>query len=289
MFDFMVGLVLEGGTFRGTFSAGFMDGLIEAGVKFPYVTGVSAGISNAASYVSGQFGRNIEIFEKYRNDKRYIGAGNYRKCKSYFGLDFVYDEIPNSLIPFDYESFRGSDTRFMVGVTNALTGRTEFLDGKGDTDKWVYLRASCAIPGYFPAIEIGGVPYYDGGIGCPICIKPAIRDGCSRNVILLTQPEGYIKKCGKGNIAMSQVIRRKYPAMEMALLTRHRLYNRQVAFCEELGRRGKALIFRPKEKLDSFQRDTAVLRQYWQEGYDMCLENIDMIKEFMGADVTGKI
>lgn len=60
----MTGLVLEGGTFRGTFSAGFMDALIEENIEFPYIVGVSAGISNAASYVSKQFGRNLEIFKK---------------------------------------------------------------------------------------------------------------------------------------------------------------------------------------------------------------------------------
>ena len=52
----MTGLVLEGGTFRGVFSAGFMDALIEQNIEFPYVIGVSAGISNAASYISKQFG-----------------------------------------------------------------------------------------------------------------------------------------------------------------------------------------------------------------------------------------
>ena len=121
----MTGLVLEGGTFRGTFSAGFMDALIEENIEFPYIVGVSAGISNAASYVSKQFGRNLEIFKKYRNDKRYVGAGNYMRCKSYFGLDFVYDEIPNKLVPFDYEEYHKYKGRFLVGVTNAETGKFE--------------------------------------------------------------------------------------------------------------------------------------------------------------------
>ena len=166
----MTGLVLEGGTFRGTFSAGFMDALIEENIEFPYIVGVSAGISNAASYVSKQFGRNLEIFKKYRNDKRYVGAGNYMRCKSYFGLDFVYDEIPNKLVPFDYEEYHKYKGRFLVGVTNAETGKFECFDGIRDTDKWQYLRASCAIPGYFPPIMINGKPYFDGGLASPISV-----------------------------------------------------------------------------------------------------------------------
>lgn len=277
----MTGLVLEGGTFRGVFSAGFMDALLENNIEFPYIVGVSAGISNAASYVSKQFGRNIEILRKYRNDKRYLGAGNFAKCRSYFGLDFVYDEIPNSLVPFDYDTFHSYKGKFMVGVTNARTGRLECFDGVKDTDKWQYLRASCAIPGYFPAIEIDGNDYFDGGLASPICIKQAIKDGCDKNVIILTQPKGFVKKCGKGNVIMSQIIKRKYPAMEMALLARHKLYNSQIRFCEELERRGKALIFRPEISLDSFQKNTAVLEQYWQMGYDACTENVQRIKDFI--------
>ncbi len=277
----MTGLVLEGGTFRGIFSAGFMDALLENDIMFPYVVGVSAGISNAASYISRQFGRNLEILKNYRNDKRYLGAGNYLKCGSCFGLDFVYDEIPNSLIPFDYDTFRSYSGKFMVGVTDAETGRLVCFNGTEDTEKWQYLRASCAIPGYFPAIKIDDGYYYDGGIASPVCIKRAIKDGCDKNIILLTQPEGFVKKCGKGNVIMSQLIKNKYPALEMALLGRHKLYNSQIKFCEELERRGKALIFRPAIKLDSFQSKTAVLEEYWKMGYDMCTENIDRIKDFI--------
>lgn len=277
----MTGLVLEGGTFRGIFSAGFMDALIEQSIEFPYIIGVSAGISNAASYVSKQFGRNIEILKKYRRDKRYMGAANFLKCKSFFGLDFVYDEIPNSLVPFDYETFHSFDGRFIVGVTNAETGKTEFLDGLSDTDKWQFLRASCAIPGFFPPIEINGNFYYDGGLACPICVKQALKDGCRRVVIILTQPEGFVKKCGKGNIFMGEVIKKRFPAIEAALLARHRIYNKQIKFCEELERHGKALIFRPSEKLDSFEKDAAVLEKTWQSGRELCLENIERIKAFM--------
>ncbi|MDE6132990.1 MAG: patatin family protein, partial [Oscillospiraceae bacterium] len=149
----MTGLVLEGGTFRGIFSAGVMDAFIEEGIEFPYIVGVSAGISNGASYVSKQFARNIDILEKYRNDKRYIGMRNYKKCRSMFGLDFVFGEIPQKLVPFDYETFKNYGGTCLVGVTNAETGKAEFKNILDDDENFMSLRATCAIPGYFPAIE----------------------------------------------------------------------------------------------------------------------------------------
>ena len=66
----MPGLVLEGGAFRGAYTDGVLDALLEYNILFPYVVGVSAGITNAYSYVSLQKGRNIQILEAYRADKR---------------------------------------------------------------------------------------------------------------------------------------------------------------------------------------------------------------------------
>ncbi len=277
----MTGLVLEGGTFRGIFSAGIMDAFIEEGIEFPYIAGVSAGISNGASYVSKQFERNIIILEKYRNDKRYLSMRNFAKCGSMFGLDFVFGEIPASLVPFDYEEFHRYTGKCLVGVTNALTGRPEFFNALDDDENFTFLRATCAIPGYFPAIMINGVPYFDGGLSCPIAIKQALKDGCSKAVILLTQPEGFVKKCGKGNIAVSQLVHKKYPEIEMLLLTRHRIYNKQIAFCNELERRGKAIIFRPQHKLNSFEKDEKVLRSVWREGYEMGKARAEEVRRFM--------
>lgn len=282
MKEAMTGLVLEGGTFRGVYSAGVMDAFLENGIEFPYVIGVSAGISNGVSYISKQFARNREIMDNYRNDKRYLGVGNFRKCKSVFGLDFVFGEIPNELIPFDYETYDNYKGIVRVGATNAETGKAEYFDGLDNGRNWKYLRATCAIPGMFPPAIINDKPYYDGGLACPIPIKQAIKDGCAKNVIILTQPEDFVKKCGKGNIVMSQLIKKKYPEIEMLLLDRHRIYNRQTAFIRELEKRGKALVFRPKVKLDSMEKDTARLREYWQMGYADGTSRIDEVKAFIG-------
>ena len=277
----MTGLVLEGGTFRCIFAAGVMDAFIEEGIEFPYIVGVSAGISNGVSYVSKQFARNIDILEKYRNDKRYIGMGNYKKCRSMFGLDFVFGEIPQKLIPFDHETFKQYSGKCLVGVTNAETGKEEFRNALDDDENFMSLRATCAIPGYFPAIEIDGKHYFDGGLASPICVKQALKDGCSKTVIILTQPEGFVKKCGKGNIAMSQLIKHKYPEMEMLLLVRHKIYNKQLDFCRELECRGKAVIFRPSHALNSFEKDERVLRETWQEGYEAGKARAEEVRKFM--------
>lgn len=72
----MTGLVLEGGAFRGLFTAGVLDALLDIKAEIKYVIGVSAGATNAYSYISKQKGRNLEIMERFINHKRYVGYGN---------------------------------------------------------------------------------------------------------------------------------------------------------------------------------------------------------------------
>ena len=128
----MTGIVFEGGTFRPIFSCGVMDALLSENILLPYCIGVSAGIADGVSYISKQPQRNLEIMQKYRNDKRYMSRSNWKKYKSIFGLDFVFGEIPDHLIPFDWDTFRSYEGTCLVGVTNAKTGQIEYKNAPLD-------------------------------------------------------------------------------------------------------------------------------------------------------------
>ncbi|MCB6366091.1 patatin family protein [Intestinibacillus massiliensis] len=267
----MPGLILEGGTFRPVFSCGVMDALLEHGLMFDYVIGVSAGITNGVSYVSRQKGRNIDILRRYRNDPRYMGYANYLKCGSMFGLDFIYDEIPNRLSPFDWEAYLAYPGRVRVGVTNALTGQPEYLDGRALDEKCTMLRATCAIPFFFPAITVGGTPYYDGGLSDPIPIRKAIADGSEKNLIVLTRTADYRKTLSAGTKWAARGLRHRFPALPEVLLTRHKRYNDTVCFCNQLAKHhpGDAVLLRPAHPVESFESDIAKLDAAYQEGYGM--------------------
>ena len=163
------GIVLEGGALRTIFSSGVTDGLLRGGVDFDYLVGVSAGIAYGVSYLSGQFGRNLEILTKYANDKRYMGKRNLFKPdnRCYFGLRFTYDDIPNRLVPFDYETFAAWPGRAEAVVTNMETGQAEYLEVPRRDDQFLLLQATCAMPLLFPIYDLDGtqVPGWRGG-GC---------------------------------------------------------------------------------------------------------------------------
>lgn len=277
----MTGLVLEGGTFRPIFSCGVMDALLSENLLLPYCIGVSAGIADGVSYISKQPQRNLEIMQKYRNDKRYMGRHHLRKEKSLFGLDFVFGEIPDVLIPFDKETFFKYEGTCLVGVTNAETGEAEYKNAMDMDDKFTMLRATCALPIFFPAIELDGKKYYDGGVASPIPVRKALEDGCDKVIIVLTQPRGYIKRCGKYDRAGARILARKYPKMKKLILSRAERYNENVQYCEELVKEGRAMIIRPNHLLNSFENDVRKLEMAYWHGYRMTKEKMKKIKSFI--------
>ena len=156
------GIVLEGGAIRTMFSSGVCDGLLTRGLLPDYVIGVSAGIAYGVSYVSRQEGRNMEIMERYINERRYMGLGNLlrRNNRAYFGLDFVYDRVPNQLVPFDYDAFAAYPGEVEAVVTDLATGLPRYVPveppGQDLPDPAGHLRHAPALP----HLHRGGRPLF---------------------------------------------------------------------------------------------------------------------------------
>ena len=276
----MSGIVLEGGTFRPIFSCGIMDCLNDHDIMFDYCIGVSAGITDGVSYVSKQPRRNLEILKTYRHDPRYIGLRNYKTDHSLFGLKFAYETMSNELNPFDYDTFYKSHTKVLVGVTNANTGKAEYIDGHTIDRHCTVLKATCAIPIVFPAIQIGENEYFDGGIADSIPVKKAIEDGNKKLLIILTRPKGYKKTLNFSTRFAAQVASRKYPLLKDALLLRHIHYNETLDYIDKLEREGRALVLRPTEEviIDSMEKDLDKIQRIYDYGYALALEHLEEIK-----------
>ncbi|MBQ8411200.1 MAG: patatin-like phospholipase family protein [Ruminiclostridium sp.] len=100
------GIIFEGGASRTAYSCGVMDCLLDNEIYIDYVLGVSAGIAYGVSYSSRQKGRNYAIFEKFVEDPRYMGIKHFLgKKRSYYNLDFIYGEMPDKYLPFDWDSY----------------------------------------------------------------------------------------------------------------------------------------------------------------------------------------
>lgn len=280
----MTGLVLEGGAFRGLFTAGVLDALLDIKAEIKYIVGVSAGATNAYSYVSRQRGRNLEIMERFMDNKRYISYRNLIRCKSLMDLEFVFDEIPNKHCPFDYKAFYEFDGKMLAGAFNIETGKNEYFDKDLLDKRNSILRASIAIPLVFPFEKIEGQYYADGGLSEPIPINKSIEDGNDKHIIVLTRNEGYRKTKSKANEVTYRLYKNKYPKLADVLKNRHIKYNEQLDYCKELEESGKAFIIRPSISMDisRFERNKSKLKAIYQNGYDLIIQNKEKILKYIG-------
>ena len=277
------GLVLEGGALRTIFSSGVCDALLDGGVMVDYVIGVSAGIAYGVSYISRQPRRNLEIVTRYAGDRRYMGMNNLadRHNRSYFGLEFVYDTIPNELVPFDYQTFAAYPGQVEAVVTNLNTGEAEYMPVPREDDKFLLLQATCAMPLMFPIFHIDGQPYLDGGIGDAIPWKHALEQGCDRLLVVLTHPRDYVRKPDPMQKLLHRTYR-DYPNFLHVMEHRAHVYNENREELFQLERQGKVKVILPDSTMgvSRTEKDPEKLRLLWAKGYQMAVDRMEELKDY---------
>ena len=227
------GLVLEGGGMRGVFTCGVLDSFMDRGIRFPYTIGVSAGACNGLSYMSGQRGRakysNIDLLEKYQ----YIGLKYLLKKRNIMDFDLLFQEFPEHILPYDYESYFSSPERYEMVTTNCVTGEANYFEEKQDKKRVIdIVRASSSLPFVCPIAYVDDVPMLDGGIVDSIPLMRAWNEGFTHNVVVLTRNRGYRKEAK--DIHIPSFFYRKYPKMREALSCRCRVYNEQLEMVERM-------------------------------------------------------
>lgn len=277
------GLVLEGGGMRGLYTVGVLDVLMDNDLYFDYIIGVSAGAGNAASYVSRQRGRGYRVDTQYVGDKRYIGIDPILHKHSVFGLDFIYDTIPQELDPFDYDAFHAATGEFVTVVTDAETGEAVYFGKEKLVGKdFTVLKASAALPMFTPPVEFEGKKYFDGGAADSIPVERALQDGCDRLVIVLTRPRGFVKAPERIRAAYKRVLK-EYPNVVKTMDNRHNVYNASLRRCYELQEEGKAVVLAPEYALpvDKFGTDTEKLERCYNEGMRDCKHSLQKIQALL--------
>lgn len=264
-------LILEGGGMRGVYTAGVLDLLLDKDIDIKYCVGVSAGACNCVSYISKQHKRNYRVNLNYINDKRYLSVSNLIKTGSAFGMDMLFNIIPNELEPFDHKRFESSGAKFIVGATNCENGKPEFYNIKNFNDGYGYdaLKASISLPLVAKIVDFDNKKLMDGGIAAPIPIQKAIDDGMEKHIVVLTQHKGYRKSKTK----IMPIIKRKYkkhPGLINAMENRYKIYNETLEQLDRLEEEGKCFVIRPSSPLDvsRFEKDKNKLEAIYNKGYE---------------------
>jgi predicted patatin/cPLA2 family phospholipase len=281
------GLVLEGGGMRAAYTAGVLDAFLDEGILLPYVIGVSAGANAGSDYVARQRERNHKVFVDFVADRRYAGPRNLLAERSWFGMDFLFETLPDELAPFDYPLFQGSSSLMTVAVTDCATGRAAYFRQRDHDPRWfvqTVQRASSSLPMLSPPVEIDGRFYLDGGVADPIPLGRSIDDGNRRNVVVLTRNEGYRKSAPRLGPLTGLTLRR-HPAMRQAMAERHLKYNATVERLAALEKGGEAFVLRPLRTLEvgRMERDTTKLEALYRQGYDETRERLPDLRKWLAA------
>lgn len=244
------GLVLEGGAMRGLFSAGVMDVMMEHGVTFDGLIGVSAGAVFGCNFKSRQIGRSIRYNTRFCKNKQYCSFHSLVKTGDLYGAEFCYHTLPHHLDIFDTDSFMQNPMRYYVLCTDVHSGQAvvhECLTCDDMDLEW--MRASASMPLCSRIVTVDGYHLLDGGIADSIPLKRFEDMGYEKNVVILTQPEGYVKRPNRLMPILRRALR-AYPRVVEALETRHENYNQATAYAARQEQAGHALVIRPPHKLD---------------------------------------
>jgi NTE family protein len=213
-------LALQGGGAHGAFTWGVLDQLIEDGrLRFEAISGTSAGAMNAVVLADGwieggpdgarkgldTFWRSISTDGKLSLAQRTVLDSFFSSAPlsglgiGEFWLGFFkqsaspYDFNPLNFNPLkdvlereiNFERVRAcKEFRLFIAATNVETGKARVFEGKELTAD--HVMASACLPTVFQAVEIDGVPYWDGGYMGNPALYPLFY-GTGTDDILLVQ------------------------------------------------------------------------------------------------------
>ncbi len=277
------GLILEGGAMRGLFTAGILDVFMEKGLVFDGAVGVSAGAAFGCNFKSGQIGRTLRYNKKYCRDKRYCSFHSLLTTGDLYGADFCYNTLPMELDVFDNEAFTLNPMDFYVVCTDVESGEAVYK--KCDTgigEDLLWFRASASMPLVSRIVEINGRKLLDGGMADSVPIRFFESIGYDKNVVILTQPESYIKK-KNSSLPLIRVVFKKYPKLVKIMENRHKVYNETLTYIKGLENEGKIFVLRPEWALDigHVEHNPEILQRVYDIGRNVAEKKMKDLMEFL--------
>lgn len=190
-----VALVIEGGGMRGVLSGAGGVALEQLGMRqvFDEVYATSAGAMNAAYLLSGQADLGITIYYEELATARFINPWRLWKIMN---IDLIFSSIVNLSKPLDVAAIFAERARFLIAVTEYKTGTPRLIDVRDTRTALVdVLKAATSIPVLYNRLhDVDGVSCFDGGLSNPFPIRNAIERGCTDILVLMSRPEGFIRK-----------------------------------------------------------------------------------------------
>lgn len=283
-----VALVFEGGGMRNSYSAGALSVMLENGLFFDDVYGLSAGATNAADYLSRDARRAEASFTECLVGPAFRwwlaplafadGLGALRRGDG--------EARTGCALPFDFAAFQANPARLTLQAVDRDSGETvRFARGDFPTQDALMerVRASLSYPIVFPPARIDGRALYDGGIGdgAGIMLPAATADGLRRFFVVCTRPRGFRRPERPNRLYDAFFWRR--PRMRAALDTWARRYNAELDLLARLEAEGSAYVFYANDQgVANTERDQAKLAANFARGRAQAESELGAWERFLG-------
>jgi NTE family protein len=210
-----INLALQGGGAHGAFTWGVLDHLLDDGrLTVEGISGTSAGAVNAVMLADGlkrggpaearkrladfwraaSLGGDLPAVQRAVTDRLFSllpSEGSFNWLAAWSQYLSPYDVNPLNLNPLkdmierfvDFEGLRADSRQIYIAATNVQTGRLHIFPH--DKISAEAVMASACLPAVFRAVEIDGVPYWDGGyLGNPV-LYPFFRSTDTEDVLIV--------------------------------------------------------------------------------------------------------
>lgn len=277
-------IILEGGAFRGVFTSGVLDALMEADINFECTVGCSAGALNGMNYVSGQIGRSGRVNLRYRHDGRYVGGTAMRRNHGVIGFDFVFSGIEDD--PFDSDRFMETERRFVAVATNCKTGEAVYFEKDSGDKIYKAVQASASMPYVSRMVDIDGEPYLDGGCSVKVPYQWAIDQGYEKIIVVLTRPADYRKTIKEDSRhAFTKRLYREYPEFVQKLIRVNEEANAEYDEIHKLAHDGRIFVLAPHGPVNigRLEPDMEKLGALYYMGYDDTKERLEKLRGYLAG------
>ncbi len=276
-------MVLEGGGWKGLYTLGVLDCLMEQDINLRSTVGISAGGLSGVGYLSGQIGWGARVDLTYRHDRNYCGLGAVMRDKGVTGFSYLYNEIESAL-PLDKKRFNNPEREFAVGLTNMLTGEIEYFE-KGKCNMSAAVRASATVPFVSRPVVIKGTPYLDGGCSEKIPFSWAERRGEKKIVVVKTREWAFRRKEEPDRLL--SMMYHKYPKFVEAFNNANKQFNEMCDRLWDLQEEKKVFVMAPSKPVEvtRFEGDMDKLGDLYWLGYNDMTARLEGLREYLGISM----
>lgn len=213
-----INLALQGGGSHGAYTWGVLDYLMEDGrINVQGISGTSAGAMNAVVFTQGYMdgGRegarkalhdfwlkvsNLAMFSPLKRSPLSVLTGNWDMSgtPAYIMMDLIsriaspYETNPFKFNPLrelietavDFEQVRScKDIELFIAATNVQSGKIKVFEGDELTADMIL--ASACLPTIYQAVEVDGIPYWDGGFSGNPPLFPLFQTTESQDIVIV--------------------------------------------------------------------------------------------------------